>query len=698
MFTHSSPSPPTLATTTSPAAPTSPTPRTGRLRGLSYLRNYTHNHIHNHSVPSSSNTQSAHLSRSTSHPAQASTDDEPRRLQRSTTDQTRAEENITSGPTGGWLPTVGGLGGSSRIANRVQAAAGGEHSTSEARNNAPTADKDTSTETVMGRNRAGSASQGSRRTTPLPNTFLSSRALEFARLDGPTTTTTTPDVAAPSTIPAEQSTMSGSPIPNGVPSSSAQLPSIRFIPYQDPRSPRPPLAFAPVSRTLPDDKSVLKVGRYSERDSNPNPAPNVPSAAPIGFKSKVVSRRHCEFWCSNGRWYIKDAKSSSGTFLNHIRLSQPGMESRPFPVNDGDVVQLGIDFRGGEEMIFRCVKIRVELNRGWQKELNSFNMSTHKRLRNLTKSTTPKKDGDNASMHTSECSICLMSIAPCQSLFVAPCSHVWHYKCIRPILSAPTWPQFLCPNCRAVTDLEADVDDPSAYEDWEEEVDEGDEGKEEAEKVSEPPDIVTEARSNSGSIHRPMGLSDHEDEGEEEEATNHEALSTMMGSLAIAGEGQTSNQTIRSTQGEIVESPTLPDWHGSDGLLSRRIGNSTTPLNIDPPGPSSQKTENRPAGPGDSGRATPNDTGPAIENAVAEGPMTPRNNAGPFVFDGSAGRAAGRRIADNLSQDSIDGNNEGKASVQKRAYDSNQDFIDGNGEGRASVRRIADDHSQHSID
>lgn len=92
----------------------------------------------------------------------------------------------------------------------------------------------------------------------------------------------------------------------------------------------------------------------------------------MGFKSKVVSRRHCEFWYEEGKWYIKDVKSSSGTFLNHIRLSPPGQESKPFPVNDGDVVQLGIDFKGGEEMIFRCVKMRLELNRGWQNKLNKF--------------------------------------------------------------------------------------------------------------------------------------------------------------------------------------------------------------------------------------------------------------------------------------------------------------------------------------
>lgn len=152
----------------------------------------------------------------------------------------------------------------------------------------------------------------------------------------------------------------------------AELPTIRLVPHQDPRSNRPSLTFPPMARTLPSEDAIIRVGRYSERDAAPNPPPNVPSAAPVGFKSKVVSRKHCEFWCSNGQWFIKDVKSSSGTFLNHIRLSQPSVESRPYPVKDGDVVQLGIDFRGGEEMIFRCVKIRVECNRGWQKALNTF--------------------------------------------------------------------------------------------------------------------------------------------------------------------------------------------------------------------------------------------------------------------------------------------------------------------------------------
>jgi pSer/pThr/pTyr-binding forkhead associated (FHA) protein len=127
-----------------------------------------------------------------------------------------------------------------------------------------------------------------------------------------------------------------------------------------------------MNRTLPSESSVIKVGRYSERDGIPVANPPGPSDAPIGFKSKVVSRRHCEFCFVDGQWHVKDVGSSSGTFLNRMRLSQPNMVSRLYAVRDGDIVQLGIDFRGGEEMIFRCVRIRIECNRSWQQRPNEF--------------------------------------------------------------------------------------------------------------------------------------------------------------------------------------------------------------------------------------------------------------------------------------------------------------------------------------
>ncbi|KAG0020765.1 hypothetical protein BGZ81_009199, partial [Podila clonocystis] len=151
-------------------------------------------------------------------------------------------------------------------------------------------------------------------------------------------------------------------------------------------------------------------------------------------------------------FYIRDTKSSSGTFLNHARLSPPGVESKPAQLKDGDVVQLGVDYQGGTQEIYRCVKMRLELNRSWQQQANPFRLNTLKVIRNLTTA-----DAANST----DCCICLFRIASFQSLFVAPCSHVYHYKCIRPMLVA-NHPGFLCPLCRTFADLEdtVEIDDP----------------------------------------------------------------------------------------------------------------------------------------------------------------------------------------------------------------------------------------------
>jgi hypothetical protein len=194
-----------------------------------------------------------------------------------------------------------------------------------------------------------------------------------------TTTTQPPHVIDQSSVDPPASTASvpapveSAPLPPQPTSTDKKdAPTIRFIPHHEPRASRPSLIFPIVTRTIAETGQRVKIGRYSERDQAADAQGSAKTAAPVGFKSKVVSRRHCELWCDNGQWFIKDVKSSSGTFLNHVRLSSPGMESRAYPLNDGDIVQLGIDFKGGEEVIFRCVKIRIECNRGWQKSLNQF--------------------------------------------------------------------------------------------------------------------------------------------------------------------------------------------------------------------------------------------------------------------------------------------------------------------------------------
>ncbi|KAG7882232.1 hypothetical protein KL905_000273 [Ogataea polymorpha] len=225
--------------------------------------------------------------------------------------------------------------------------------------------------------------------------------------------------------------------------------AIRLTPFIDHSSSTPFMYFGPLIRKIKPGMSIM-VGRYTEKCKSAATAPQGSSAAVV-FKSKVVSRQHAEISVDhNGTWYLKDVCSSSGTFLNHVRLSPANTESRKYVLKDSDILQLGMDYRGGSEDIYRCVKVTVELNSSWCRRTQKFNEEAHERLKKLTLMTSEEE--------VSPCAICLSAIKPCQAVFVSSCSHSWHYKCIRPIV-VKTYPQFLCPNCKAVCDMEADFDE-----------------------------------------------------------------------------------------------------------------------------------------------------------------------------------------------------------------------------------------------
>ncbi|EGW30250.1 uncharacterized protein SPAPADRAFT_63092, partial [Spathaspora passalidarum NRRL Y-27907] len=230
--------------------------------------------------------------------------------------------------------------------------------------------------------------------------------------------------------------------------------SVRLTPLIDHSSSSSGLYFPPIIRKIKPDSSI-SIGRYTEKNKAAAHAPQG-SSAPIVFKSKVVSRTHALFQCNgDGQWFLKDCKSSSGTFLNHIRLSPASQESTLMPLIDGDIIQLGMDYRGGTEEVYRCVKMRCEFNKSWQRKVNQFNLEIHKKLKSLhLNDETVIEEGKDMT----ECVICLMKIEPCQALFISPCSHTWHYKCIRPII-IKSYPQFYCPNCRTMCDLETDLDE-----------------------------------------------------------------------------------------------------------------------------------------------------------------------------------------------------------------------------------------------
>ncbi|KAF7545722.1 hypothetical protein G7Z17_g8954 [Cylindrodendrum hubeiense] len=561
MFTQPVSSPPPGP---SPAASTA-TSRPSRLRGLSYLRNYTQNHLLSRDGHHSANVSGSGSGSTSPSPHTASL---TRSLSHSPT---------TTGPPPPTQHNHLTLVSSTPDPVRISLAA----ATSASTTTTPPVPSLPSPVPALTSPTAPSHSSSSLQQT------------QSASSENPATADSSSAAADPATTPAtdDQPAMTrtrASTAGDGVSTAPDTMPSIRFSAYYDPRSTRPSLTFPPISRTLPTGSEKIRVGRYSERDSHSmaNLPGNQPSAAPVGFKSKVVSRRHCEFWYEDGKWYIKDVKSSSGTFLNHIRLSPPSQESKAFPVNDGDIVQLGIDFKGGEEMIFRCVKMRLELNRGWQNKLNTFNMAAHKRLQTMATS-------GAAGSSSQDCSICLSSIA-----------------CVRSLLMSPQYPIFICPNCRAGADLEADVDELA--EEWEQLKSEGEAEAEAEAEAQATPETETAPIVPVATPPEPATPEPATPEPELSDAHDIDAMDVTV------------NITPESPQRGSVPhtmSEPLPIRNSASGAGRQiTLRDSRTPS---PPG------------------LTPG----------VEGPITPRNNAGPWVFDGSAGRNADATTAEMRSLD-----------------------------------------------
>ncbi|KAJ6461544.1 hypothetical protein DFH09DRAFT_1348039 [Mycena vulgaris] len=184
------------------------------------------------------------------------------------------------------------------------------------------------------------------------------------------------NVAAPLAAPAP-------PTPTPLPSATAPLPPtagvsigpthrIRLVPHLDSRR---SLRFDPISRDLRVDAPPLRIGRFTDRSGLGLAAVNALSTNKIAFKSKVVSRESGSS--------PPPTQSNSGTFLNHVRLSPANTESRAHQIKDGDILQLGVDYLGGAEDIYKSVKIRVEVGREWQGAANAFNTNTLRNLKTL---------------------------------------------------------------------------------------------------------------------------------------------------------------------------------------------------------------------------------------------------------------------------------------------------------------------------
>ncbi|VDO38643.1 unnamed protein product [Haemonchus placei] len=61
------------------------------------------------------------------------------------------------------------------------------------------------------------------------------------------------------------------------------------------------------------------------------------------FDCKVLSRNHAVLSYRNGGFFLRDTKSSNGTFVNNERLAVTGEESEARQIFTGDIIQFGVE-------------------------------------------------------------------------------------------------------------------------------------------------------------------------------------------------------------------------------------------------------------------------------------------------------------------------------------------------------------------
>ncbi|KAF9180878.1 hypothetical protein BGZ50_005862 [Haplosporangium sp. Z 11] len=173
-----------------------------------------------------------------------------------------------------------------------------------------------------------------KRQTTTPSVAASlSTASATASLASPT-----PSTSSSSSSPTENRfspiTMNGASTTNDSSSSSVDGRSTSSM--------NPILVLEPINNSFAlkslelSENTKVKIGRQTGVTTAPNPSNGY-------FDSKVLSRVHAEVWSKNGKIYLRDLKSSNGTFLNGKRLCPENVESEPFVLNQNDNLEFGID-------------------------------------------------------------------------------------------------------------------------------------------------------------------------------------------------------------------------------------------------------------------------------------------------------------------------------------------------------------------
>jgi hypothetical protein len=123
--------------------------------------------------------------------------------------------------------------------------------------------------------------------------------------------------------------------------------------------------------SVPFYPDVVRIGRQTNNKTQPQTNNGF-------FDSKVLSRQHAEVWADrNGRIWIRDVKSSNGTFVNGQRLSAENKDSDPHELKEADLLELGIDIVSEDQktVVHHKVAAKIELAGFYQNAPNLMDLN-----------------------------------------------------------------------------------------------------------------------------------------------------------------------------------------------------------------------------------------------------------------------------------------------------------------------------------
>jgi hypothetical protein len=101
-------------------------------------------------------------------------------------------------------------------------------------------------------------------------------------------------------------------------------------------------SFEPKMVSVPYYPDFLRIGRQCNTRTIPTPTN-------LYFDAKVVSKQHAKIYSdTSGRIWIRDTKSTNGTFINRVRLAAENQGSKPHELRTYNRLKLAVDIFSGD--------------------------------------------------------------------------------------------------------------------------------------------------------------------------------------------------------------------------------------------------------------------------------------------------------------------------------------------------------------